>query len=94
VDAHGFARHVGLGEDPLQQRRAEAAAAVLREQCDVDDADLLRPARQVEPADGDTLPQDQLEVGAGVVLLIVGVLRGELLPQEGVLLLAAPRHRR
>jgi hypothetical protein len=55
---------------------------VLRQQGDVHDADLVGPSGDVEASDRLAVPQDDLEPRAGVVLLVVGVLGLELLPEE------------
>ena len=57
---------------------------------DVDDADLVVPARDVEPADRLAVDLDHVEGRRVVVLPVVRVLRLELLLHERRLLLVAP----
>ena len=90
VDAHRLARRVRFGEELRQQHAAQPAAAVFRQQADVDDAHLVLPARHVETAARLAVDLDDLEAGAGVVLLVPGVLRLELLAHERLLLLRRP----
>lgn len=45
VDAERLARRLRFGLQLPQQRRSDATIARVRQQRDVDDADLLRPAR-------------------------------------------------
>ena len=44
----GFARRLRFGPQLPEQRRSDSRIAGVRQQRDVDDADLLRPARDVE----------------------------------------------
>ncbi len=52
VDPHGEAVGLGVGEHVLHQPAAEPVPAVLGQQRDVDDADLVVTSLQVETTDG------------------------------------------
>ena len=55
---------------------------------------VFGPARDVETAGGTAVDQQEIERRAGVVLLVVAVLRLELLAQERHLLFRRPGHDR
>ena len=65
---------------------------VLGQQSDVDDADLVRFARDVKPPGRLAVHEDDVERRARVVLLVVGVLRVELHRHERGLLRGIPLH--
>jgi hypothetical protein len=67
---------------------------MLRQERDVDDADLRRAAMDVEPAGRLPVDEEDIEARSRVVLAPPGVLRLELLPQKGVLLRVVPRNDR
>ena len=94
VDAHHLALAPGLLEHAAHQRFTEALAAVFGEEGDVDDADLILAAVQVEPSGGLAVKQQEIEGGGREVLLVEDVLGMELLGQKRLLLLEAPRHHR
>src|SRR5919109_2148350 len=65
---------------------------MLGQERDVDDADVARPAVDVQASGGLTVDHDDVEARVGVVLAPPGVLRVELLAQEGGLLGVVPGH--
>src|SRR3712207_6071292 len=93
MDADALAGRGAFGQQLAHERSADAGVAIGRQQGDVDDADLLRPAGNVEATGRLAVAQDDLEAGPEVVLLVVAVLGGELLPEEGGLLLVGPGDR-
>src|SRR5207248_7458583 len=69
---------------------ADPGVAVVRQECNVDEEDFVSPAGHVEPADGPTVQQNELEFRVGVVGVVVPVLCGELHREESVLLRLVP----
>src|SRR5215813_3232009 len=67
-----------LVEEILHQRGAEAAAAVLGQERNVDDAVLTLPAIEIEPPYPVVIAQHQEKVGGPIVLLVMRMLRIEL----------------
>src|SRR4026209_1680926 len=73
---------VRLVEYFTDEARADAGVSRLRHQRNVDDADLLRAARNVEPPYRLAVLHDQVEGGAVVVVLPIPMLKFELLRHE------------
>ena len=92
VDRHRLLRGLAFGEDLRHEHPPDAAAADLGDERDVDDPDVLLAAIDVEPADGPSLQLDDQERAAGVVLLVVRLLRRELHVEEPAFLLVGPRN--
>jgi hypothetical protein len=90
VDRRRLARRVRLGEQLGEQLAPDPPAAVLGEQGDVDDAQLLVPAADIEAARRLAVDDDDLVGRVFVVVVVVAVLGLELLRQEGVDLLLRP----
>jgi hypothetical protein len=61
---------------------------------DVDHVVLARAALDIEPPDGFAGANNREPIGAGIVALIIGVLRPELHGQERRFLIVGPRYRR
>ena len=78
---------------PREQRRPDAAVAEFGHERDVDDADFVLLARDVEPPGRLAVHEDDVERRARVVLLVVGVLGVELHLDEHGLLRGVPLHR-
>src|SRR5258708_19376448 len=70
--------HAPFGEEVLEDGAADTGAAVLRQQRDVDDADLPLPAGEIEASDGPAVPEDDQKIAAPVGPLVNLVLRVEL----------------
>ena len=78
LPAGGRRRGFGLAAACAAQRRPQAAVAAGGQQRDVDDADLVGPAGDIEPSDWLAIEDDDVEAGVGVVLAIGLGLRREL----------------
>lgn len=70
VDRHGFAGVGCFVQQVAQQSFANTLAATLRQQRDVDDAMLGRPAFDIEAADVADLERDDQPVGVGIMRLM------------------------
>jgi hypothetical protein len=66
VDAQPLPAGGGLCLERAHQRRPQAAVAVAGQQGDVDDADLVGPAGDVEPSDRLAIEDDDVEAGVGL----------------------------
>ena len=53
-----------FGQDVLEDGAADTGVAVLRQQRDVDDADLPLPAGEIEASDGLAVPEDDQKIAA------------------------------
>jgi hypothetical protein len=65
VNAKRFAAGGGLSLERAHERRPQAAVAVGGQQGDVDDADLVGPARDIEPPDWLPIEKDEVEARIG-----------------------------
>ena len=86
-------RLAGSRRLPLQianQRRADAVAAVGRQQCDVDDPDFFGRSINVQAAGGPAVARNHVVRGVGKPLPVVVVLRAELHVHERRLLGLGP----
>src|SRR5829696_666927 len=92
VDAHALPAPRSLGEQLAHEARAHPGAAMLREQGDVHDPDLVLPARDVQAAGRLAVDLDHVERRAVVVLAVVRVLRVELPTKEGFPFRLVPRN--
>jgi hypothetical protein len=77
----------------VQQRRPDAAVAELGQQRDVDDADLVVPAVEVETTGRLPADENDVERRARIVLLMLHVLDIELHGDECGLLFVVPGYR-
>src|SRR5579872_1921331 len=89
-DADFLADSARLGEQRLDQGGADAAAAPLRQQRDVDDEQRSLLAVDIEPAGRRTMLLDDVEGGVGVMVEVMMALQRELALQEGDLLGIGP----
>lgn len=63
-----------------------------RQESEVYDSDLTRPAGEVEASDGKLIQENDEKVGLGVVVLVVLVLSGELIWRKTRLFFFVPIH--
>jgi len=83
MDAHGLVGGGGFGQEVAQDGGADPGVAVGRQQGDIDNADLILPAGDIEAPDGHRVAQNDEKVRLGVAFLVKLVLRCELLVQKG-----------
>ena len=94
MDAEALPGRRRLPEESAEERRADAPAALLGDERDVDDPDLLLGAGDVQATDRPPRDEDYVEARALVVLPVGGLLGVELHADERLLLLGAPGEER
>lgn len=92
VEADRASAPPGRGEDGREHDGAGPPPAVLRQQGDVDDVDVLRAAREAEAAGGPAGDLDDEEDPVGVGGAILRLAEAELHPDEGLALSGRPGH--
>lgn len=90
VNADRLSERAGEVEKVVEKGGAEAAAAVLRQQGDVDNPKIVVVFGHIEATDVLALGLDDPAGGVGVVLIVVGRLRVELLGEKDVDLFLGP----
>src|SRR5437868_1751770 len=78
----------------FDKRRSHSLIAIIRQDGDVEDANLSFSARDVEPTDGMSVKQNEVVSGCGVVCLIMKLLCCELHLEERFALRFIPGHSR
>ncbi len=94
VDPHQQASFLTFSQDFLHNRTAQPASAVLRQQSNIDQPDLVLSAIDVQTTNRLVIQQDEIKRRPWKMLQVVFVLGVELELQEVFFLLLRPRHRR
>src|SRR5262245_30291759 len=84
MDSHGPPRRLGFGQQALQEAAADSPPAEFRQECDVDDPNLVGAASYVQAADRLDPRLDDEKIGVREVFPVVDVLRVKLLTQKGL----------
>ena len=91
MQAHRAAGLAGLGSQRAKQGRADAAPAELRQDGEIDDADIVWLAQNIQTAGALAAAQHNVKRGFGVIAAIVHTLEFELRLKESGFLPGVPR---
>jgi hypothetical protein len=90
VERHRHSLALGACEHVAHEVSADASTAVLRQQRDVDDAQLASEASEIQASYRNSSELDNKELTIDVTAVVGHVLRGELLLYEGSFLFVGP----
>jgi hypothetical protein len=74
MERHRSASHLRVREQGIEESRPDALAALLRQERDVHDADLMRARVQIQPPDRLASALDDQELGMAIVFTVMGML--------------------